>query len=175
MAEYDKRKLYPADLKRMDEEALAPPEARTPQIQEQGIEEDDFTPGGIFDSPGGLIKSGGKKLAKAFPSMAQKATKPTLDELKKVNALKEKISFDELQEFYKAAREVGYPTALKKYYPDPVKVKKVAKELAPDEVRVTKYSQDIQRNAKIDGGEFTNMSGPTSKDVSQYIEKIKRK
>ena len=159
----------------MDEEALAPPESRTPQTQEQGIEEDDFTPGGIFDSPGGLIKSAGKKITKALPSMSSKIAKPTLDELKKVNALKEKISFDELQEFYKATRTVGYQEALKKYYPDPVKVKKVAKELAPDEVRVTKYSQDIQRNAKTGGGEFTNMSGPTSKDVSQYIEKIKRK
>ena len=158
----------------MDEEAISP----RPIPQEKGIEEDDWLPYGIdaFVSPGQLIKKAGTKVARALPSMAKKAAKPTAEELKKVNQLVDKLSPDELQAFYKNAREMGYPKALQQHFPDPVKQKKVAKELAPDEVRVYDYSQKIQTNKSIKGPDETykSMSGPTSKDVSQYIEKIKR-
>lgn len=167
MAEYDKRKLYPADLKRMDEEALAPPESRTPQVQEQSIEEDDFTPGGLFDSPGGLIKSGGKKLVKM-------ATSPKVDlKLVKIgNELRESLSHVDRQVYDKIrAGKDGLQKAVDFFTKKDIK--KTAKALAPDEVRVMNYGQKAQENASSLGGKFQNLT-PMTKDVATYIEKIKK-
>jgi hypothetical protein len=96
MAEYDKRKLYPADLKRMDEEALAPPESRTPfaKQQEQGIEEGDW-----FDylppNPARLIKEGAKGVVKAVAGQGGKASKTFLRNRKDMNESEKQKDFKE--------------------------------------------------------------------------------
>jgi hypothetical protein len=92
MAEYDKRKLYPADLKRMDEEALAPPEAREPQKLEEGAEEGDWLDY-LPPNPIRLAKDGAKGLIKTAVQQGAKTSKTFLKNRAKMNDVERQKDF----------------------------------------------------------------------------------
>jgi hypothetical protein len=186
MAEYDKRKLYPADLKRMDEESLAQPPAFQ---QEEGAEEGDWLDY-LPPNPIRLAKDAAKGVMKTAVQQGAKATKSFLknrnkmsprerdDDFKqygaKLEGLKEKLSSAQKQEVIQDAGSTSYQQAYNKWAKalKPVAEKKEAQVLAPNEVRVTRYDNDPKASASSIPGETFKTSKPTTGNVKQYIEKI---
>jgi hypothetical protein len=188
MAEYDKLKIYPADLRRMDSEAIQG-EPQNGRQQEQGIEEGDWldylppNPLRIArDAVKGVVRTAvqqGAKISRSFLKNRNKMTPREREEDfkqfgAKLEGLKEKLTPAQKQEVIQDASSTSYQQAFNKWTKalKPVAEKKEAQVLAPDEVRVTRYDQDPKSSASSIPGKTFETPKPTSGVVKQFIEKI---
>lgn len=186
MAEYDKRKLYPADLKRMDEEALATPPAFE---QEQGAEEGDWldylppNPVRIArDAAKGLMKTAvqqGAKASKTFLKARSKMTdaekqKDFKDFSQKVEGLKQKLSPEQKFEINKEANDTSYQQVynrLMKSEKPAVPVKVSEKYTSGPDVKGSTVTYDTaSTNASIDKDKVLKaLRQPFDRDIKYKI------